>query len=136
MKIDPDAGILNWQIEEGCPLWSSHFSSETAGYFTIESLSDIFYATSVLVTDVAVAKYLPPTFRLVQNYPNPFNPGTTIRYELPEAANVSLTIFNILGQVVATLVDEKKEAGGYQVQWNASTAPSGIYFCRLRGSAH
>ncbi len=136
MKIDPDAGILNWQIEEGCPLWSSHFSSETAGYFTIESLSDIFYATSVLVTDVAVAKYLPPTFRLVQNYPNPFNPGTTIRYELPEAANVSLTIFNILGQVVATLVDEKKEAGGYQVQWNASTAPSGIYFCRLRAGAH
>ena len=136
MKIDPDAGILNWQIEEGCPLVFSQFSSETAGYFTVGSVSDIFYATSVLVTDVAVAKYPPPTFRLAQNFPNPFNPGTTIRYELPEAANVSLTIFNILGQVVATLVDEKKEAGGYQVQWNASTVPSGIYFCRLRAGAH
>lgn len=68
---------------------------------------------------------------LLQNYPNPFNPTTTIRYELPKAAAVSLTIFYILGQHVAKLIDERKEAGHHQVQWNANV-PSGIYFYRLQ----
>jgi hypothetical protein len=71
-------------------------------------------------------------FVLSQNYPNPFNPSTTISYDLPKSANVSLTIYNTLGQLVATLVDERKMAGSYQVSWNASYVPSGIYFYRLQ----
>ncbi len=71
-----------------------------------------------------------PAFRLDQNYPNPFNPSTTIHYQLRQASRVSLKIFNTLGQLVATLVDERKEAGYYQVQWHANV-PSGIYFYRL-----
>ncbi|MCX6142706.1 MAG: T9SS type A sorting domain-containing protein, partial [Ignavibacteriales bacterium] len=55
-----------------------------------------------------------------------------IRYELPTAANVTLRIFNTLGQVVASLVNERKEAGFYQATWNASTVPSGVYFYRLQ----
>ena len=55
-----------------------------------------------------------------------------ISYDLPKEANVSLRIYNRLGQLVASLVDEHKEAGSYQVQWNSSNVPSGIYFCRLR----
>ena len=73
---------------------------------------------------------IPEAYTLMQNYPNPFNPTTTIRYDLPKSANVSLKIYNILGQLVATLVDERKEAGHYQVRWNANVA-SGIYFYRL-----
>jgi photosystem II stability/assembly factor-like uncharacterized protein len=73
----------------------------------------------------------PIRFALLQNYPNPFNPSTTIRYGLPRQANASLKIFNTLGQLVATLVDERKEAGSYQSTWNADV-PSGIYFCRLQ----
>lgn len=74
---------------------------------------------------------LPVQYILNQNYPNPFNPSTTIRYELPKAASVLLRIFSTLGQVVGTLVDEKREAGYYQVQWKAAKIPSGIYFYRL-----
>jgi photosystem II stability/assembly factor-like uncharacterized protein len=70
-------------------------------------------------------------FELHQNYPNPFNPSTTIRYDVSMAANVSLKIFNTLGQVVATLVDEHSEAGFYHVEWNANV-PSGVYFYRLQ----
>ena len=75
---------------------------------------------------------LPTAYALAQNYPNPFNPSTSISYSLPNAANVSLRVFSSLGQLVATLVDERKESGFYQATWNASNLPSGIYFYQLR----
>ncbi|MCX6143541.1 MAG: carboxypeptidase regulatory-like domain-containing protein [Ignavibacteriales bacterium] len=74
---------------------------------------------------------LPTSFAIGQNYPNPFNPSTTISYQLPMASWVSLNIFNTLGQLVATLVDEHKEPGYYQAKWNANVA-SGVYFYRLQ----
>jgi hypothetical protein len=78
-----------------------------------------------------ISNDLPRYFSLEQTYPNPFNPSTTINYQLPKASSVSLKIFNTLGQLVASLVDEHKEAGNYQVQWNAAALSSGIYFYRL-----
>ncbi len=74
---------------------------------------------------------IPSEFALSQNYPNPFNPSTTISYSLPMTANVSLGVFNTLGQQVALLVNERKEAGYYQVTWNANVS-SGFYFYRLQ----
>lgn len=74
---------------------------------------------------------IPLEFSLRQNYPNPFNPSTTIRYDIPRMANVSLKIYNTLGQVVASLVEELKEPGRYEVKWNPDVS-SGIYFCRLQ----
>jgi hypothetical protein len=73
----------------------------------------------------------PLEFRLVQNYPNPFNPSTTINYELSVANYVELNVYNLLGQKVVTLVNEKQAAGSYQVKWNASHYPSGIYYYKL-----
>jgi hypothetical protein len=70
-------------------------------------------------------------FNLQQNYPNPFNPTTTINYSLPKAGQVKLTIYNIIGSKVATIVDEYKPAGNYSVQFNASNLASGIYLYRL-----
>lgn len=86
---------------------------------------------------------LPTSFSLSQNYPNPFNPSTTIRYELPRESRVVLKVFNILGQEVATLVDEVKQPGRYSVQWDARLRPadsggqagsvaSGMYLYQLR----
>jgi hypothetical protein len=77
----------------------------------------------------------PKTFELNQNYPNPFNPTTIISYNLPEAANVKLTIFNILGQEIKTLVNEYKEAGTHKVEFNASELDSGLYIYRLQAGS-
>ncbi|MDD8018228.1 MAG: T9SS type A sorting domain-containing protein [Bacteroidota bacterium] len=71
------------------------------------------------------------SYELFQNYPNPFNPTTTINYQLPKSGIVTLKIFDILGQEVATLVNEKKEAGKYQVQFDASRFASGVYLYQL-----
>jgi hypothetical protein len=71
-------------------------------------------------------------FILWENYPNPFNPSTTIGYSLPKAAIVSLRVFSTLGEEVALLVSEHKEAGYHQVTWNSSNVPSGVYFYRLQ----
>jgi len=75
---------------------------------------------------------LPIAYSLSQNYPNPFNPSTTIRYELPSRTDVVLKIFDLLGQEVATLVDEEKTAGRYEVLWHAARTASGVYFYRLQ----
>jgi len=71
-------------------------------------------------------------FSLMQNYPNPLNPSTTIRYELPKESRVLLKVYNILGQEVATLVNEEMKPGSYKVTWDATGFPSGVYFYRLR----
>jgi len=79
----------------------------------------------------------PEAFALKDNYPNPFNPTTTIKYALPEAVDVKLEVFNVVGQVVRTLVDGHQNTGRYVVQWDASddsghSLSSGIYFYRLQ----
>ena len=73
----------------------------------------------------------PQEFTLLQNYPNPFNPSTTIRYELPRASHVLLTVHDVLGREVATLVNAVEQPGHKSVQWDASGVSSGIYFYRL-----
>ena len=73
----------------------------------------------------------PYSFTLDQNYPNPFNPSTTITYSLEQSGLVSLSIYNALGQRVTQLVNKSQLPGRYNVQWDASVAPSGIYYYRL-----
>jgi hypothetical protein len=85
--------------------------------------------SSSVVTSVPFAQ-VPRSFAVFQNYPNPFNPTTTIRYQIPHDGKVTVRIYNLLGQDVATLVNEQKKAGSYSVEWNASGVPSGIYFYR------
>jgi hypothetical protein len=79
---------------------------------------------------------VPIAYRLFQNYPNPFNPSTTISYDLPTRSHVTLRIFNVLGQEVATLVNGQVEAGRHTVHWNAGRLASGVYFCRMTASDH
>ena len=94
--------------------------------------SYVTYYQQASVTGISeTPNLIPSDFQLSQNYPNPFNPSTTIPYQLPKASQVSLKIFNTLGEVVAVLVDEQKEAGHYQVQWTPRV-PSGVYFYRLQ----
>jgi len=77
---------------------------------------------------------LPSTFSLSQNSPNPFNPSTKIKYQLPKVSEVELSIYNLLGQKVVTLVSERQQAGYFQVEWNAGQLASGIYYYLLKTS--
>ncbi len=75
---------------------------------------------------------VPSIVNLSQNYPNPFNPVTTISYQLPRSAYVELSIYNIVGQLVETLLNEPKNAGYHTVTWDASGVGSGVYFYRIK----
>ncbi|MCL5028721.1 MAG: T9SS type A sorting domain-containing protein [Bacteroidetes bacterium] len=84
--------------------------------------------------DKSGSQNLPQLFQLFQNYPNPFNPTTTIKYSIPAAqkdSNVSLTVYDILGNKVAELVNEEKPAGNYEIKFDASKLSSGVYFYTL-----
>jgi hypothetical protein len=71
---------------------------------------------------------------LARNYPNPFNVSTSLEYNLPEVSYLSIDIYNILGQRIATIFEELQQAGEYTTTWDASAFPSGVYFARLRTS--
>ncbi|HSW56200.1 MAG TPA: T9SS type A sorting domain-containing protein [Ignavibacteriaceae bacterium] len=89
--------------------------------------------SGIMMTKQFIFSYTgPKEFKLEQNYPNPFNPTTTIQYQLPQDARVTLKIYDILGSEVATLVNEEQEAGYKEVQFNGSNIASGMYVYRLQ----
>jgi hypothetical protein len=103
-------------------------ASPDSGVVPVEEFG-VLSATNL--TDVEGPHQTPAEFRLEQNYPNPFNPATTIAFEIPTASPVRLTIVDILGREVRVLVDETKQPGYYEVQFNASRLASGVYLYRL-----
>ncbi len=74
----------------------------------------------------------PKEFTLSQNYPNPFNPSTIIKYQIPEISLVTVKVYGVLGNEIATLVNEEKPAGSYEIELNGEGLTSGIYFYQLR----
>ena len=91
-----------------------------------------FYLTGEITALEDLTERQPVGFVLEQNYPNPFNPKTIINYELRITNEVDLSIFNVLGQKVATLVSGKQTAGAYQAEWDASQFASGVYYYVLK----
>jgi hypothetical protein len=78
---------------------------------------------------------LPEQYSLQQNYPNPFNPSTSLTFQVPMQASVTMKVFDVLGKEVATLVNEVKPAGSYSVTWNAAGLGSGMYFCKMQSGS-
>jgi hypothetical protein len=84
------------------------------------------------VVGVEDEETLPTEFALEQNYPNPFNPTTSIQYAVSNRQFVTLEVYDVLGNEIATLVNEEKPAGTYELTWNAEQLPSGVYLYQLK----
>lgn len=106
--------------------------AKVAGFGVTDS-NEVF-TLSPLTGIREVNENLPLNFCLYQNYPNPFNPVTVIRYRLPVTSVLTLKVYNVLGQEIMQLVNEVKQAGNYEVTWDASRQSSGVYFYRLQTS--
>jgi hypothetical protein len=106
---------------------SGYNSYSYAGFYNI-TLNYKTLATGIVSTD-----NIPPSdYCLSQNYPNPFNPSTTIKFELPVASQVTLSVFDILGREVSVLVNERRDAGVHEVKFDGSGLSSGVYFDRIQ----
>lgn len=88
-------------------------------------------STTAISTDLETSDELAKDFLLHSNYPNPFNPSTTIAFDLPKQAKVTLVIYDLLGNEVETLVDKELSSGKYRATWEASGLTSGTYFYRI-----
>lgn len=142
---NPNIGyILNYNIistTNGGTNW------EQNGIFSLAQLNDFCFIDSargwvvgdsgfiyktitggVLFTGIDKDENLSPNFMLLQNYPNPFNPVTKITYSIPQTGFVKLKVFDLLGNEIITLVNEEKQSGNYEVEFDGSRLPSGIYF--------
>ncbi|MBK9097227.1 MAG: T9SS type A sorting domain-containing protein [bacterium] len=126
-----NSGLNNWVNEMAINQNNRIYLATTSGVYFGEGDSIV-----VSVENTEPAK----TFFLSQNYPNPFNPVTKIKYSIPqdvrgEKQEVMLKIYDVLGREIATLVNEEKPAGEYEVEFDGSALPSGIYFYRLKAGA-
>lgn len=132
--VSRNSGI-NWfeknQGFEGKPVCRSLLISNGYIFGGFNNLSVWKCLTSVLLDINRIGSVVPKDYFLHQNYPNPFNPSTTIRFDLPQRGNTIITVVNILGQKVAILVNQNLDAGSYNINWNASSYSSGIYFYQL-----
>ena len=106
--------------------------------YTLENGKSILIPSSgeQFTLSVSSERTLPTTFALYQNYPNPFNPTTEFSFDLPVTSNVILKLYDVLGREIATLLNEKRQAGTYRIQWDAGSTPSGIYFYTLRADSY
>ncbi len=120
-------------------------AANTTYYWQVSAVNDsgasAYSATTTFTTADFIASVrdpagLPQGFSLSQNYPNPFNPSTVIHFRIAESGPVGLKVYDLLGREIATLVDEKRNAGTYDVTFNASSLPSGTYFYRLRSGGN
>jgi hypothetical protein len=98
-------------------------------------LKQIDFNGSFEYSDIVEVEIAPSVFSLSRNYPNPFNPGTAISYQLPVNSFVTLKVYDVLGNEVATLVNEEKQVGEYEIEFDGSTLTSGIYFYQLQAGS-
>jgi len=120
----------NWIVKQITP--SSVVDLSAIGFPTFTISGNMKEIIPPLVTEVEEEQISPNDFYLSQNYPNPFNPSTRIQYQVSSSALVTLKVYDVLGNEVATLVNEERPAGSYEVDFNTFYLSSGIYYYQLR----
>ena len=144
VQLSVDNGESWQQINKGLPvppyfINCVFFDSKDYAYCSVHNYG-IFKSISPVVSVDEIYNHNPISFRLYQNYPNPFNPNTKIKYSIPsvgsrDRVSVQLIVSNILGKEVATLVNEEKPAGNYEIEFDGTGLPSGIYFYQLKAGS-
>jgi len=134
LAAQPNAGVsvtvetaVSWDVDMGITSWDQ----SKGNYIFLNSSNPVYAITE---------QNLPDDFILYQNYPNPFNPSTKIKFTIPsnvkgQLSNVSLKVYDVLGNEVATLVNEYKPTGSYEIEFDARGLTSGIYFYKLQAGA-
>lgn len=112
----------------------SQSGQEASGTWNVKvSSTDCGGTWSTIINSIeTIGDMVPEGYMLSQNYPNPFNPTTKISFAVPQKSHVVLSVYNAIGQIVETLVDEELSANIYEVDFNAALLPSGIYFYTIR----
>lgn len=132
-------GGSNWtNISNGLSGHGGGILIPDRGYIIAHQGSNVYklnvsYSVITSVSENVIAG-VPNEFNLSQNYPNPFNPSTTIRFDVPKSGNVSLKVYNELGKEVNSLVNSYRNAGSYEINFDASTLSSGIYFYKIESN--
>ncbi len=137
VMLESETGGTYWRViqcDTIAGIMSIAKDPRTSSVFYLGTIGDGVLKFTSTIVSVKEGQSLPTQVLLSQNYPNPFNPSTTIRYELPTRSHLILKIFNLVGQEVAMLVDEERQAGRYEVRWDASGFATGVYFYRLQAS--
>jgi hypothetical protein len=134
LYYSPDNGET-WENKnegiENIPVLSFAFNEE--GYlFAGTYLQGVYKSRDILTGIKGKNNVGEHSFYLNQNYPNPFNPHTKIKYSVPQTSKVQIKVFDVLGKELETLVNEEKPAGSYEIDFNASELPSGVYFYQLK----
>ena len=125
-----NTGLVNTNIQALAVSGANLFAGTAGRGVFRRPLSEMITSVEMLSAD------LPTRFNLSQNFPNPFNPATRIHYTLPRRSHVTLAVFNTLGQQVAELVNSTIEAGDHEIQFNAVSLASGVYFYRLQAGTY
>jgi hypothetical protein len=127
-----DGGLTWQQLRTGMTTSGTQgIAVNDSGVVFVGTLNGQVYRSAQPIVSVDDHSEHPREFVLYQNYPNPFNPSTTIRFTIPDSRFTSLRIYNLLGEEVATLVNEVKQPGQYEVKWDAEGLVSGVYLYRL-----
>ncbi len=124
--------FVAYSVGQGTSALSSITEGRVSAVTSKKLYNSNFDTLSVVSVEESETENIPQAFILNQNYPNPFNPSTIISWQSPVGSHQTLKIYDVLGNEVATLVNEYKPAGSYEVEWDASKYSSGVYFYKLQ----
>ena len=132
LDVPATGGWQNWQYLTASNIYLSAGTHKFQTRFFFGGYNFSYLDFVLIATDVDDETNNPISFMLEQNYPNPFNPNTVISYSVPEQSNVKLSVYDVLGNEVKTLVNENKNPGKYYVEFDGKDLSSGVYYYNIQ----